>query len=344
MKTLINKVLQMEDLREEEMIRIMEKIMEGQLTDAQVACFLTALKIKGESLEEILGASKVLRNKADKVKIENKYIVDNCGTGGDGKSTFNISTTASFVAASYIPVIKHGNRSVSSKCGSADLLEILGINLSQSQEQINQLLEETNLAFLYAPNYHKTMKNVGKIRKELETRTIFNILGPLINPSQPKAQLIGVYHEDLTSKFTHVLRDLGVERAMVVHGLDGLDEITVTGKSRISELKGGKIEDYYLDPKDYGISYARPEDLRGGSKEENAQILINILKGEKGAKRDIVLLNAGAAIYVGAGADSLGEGIKLAEKSIDSGQALENFQTLRTLAGEERNDSRRNII
>ncbi len=334
MKAYLDKVLNYENLTEFEMIGAMEDIVDGRATDSQIASFLTALKMKGESLDEIVGAAKLMRERARPLEIDYMNSVDTCGTGGDGKNTFNISTVSSFVSAPYVPIMKHGNRSVSSKCGSADVLERLGVKVDGSLDFVRASMDKLNMAFLFAPNYHKAMKSVVGIREELSTRTIFNILGPLINPANPKGQLMGVYKEDLTDKVAYVLKELKLKRAMVVHGLDGLDEISITRGTKVSELKDGQVKNYFLDPQDYGMAYGSLEDIRGGDSYENSRILLNILRGERGARRDIVLLNSAASIYVGGGASSLEEGLRLAKRSIDQGLALEKLEGLVKLSGE----------
>jgi len=310
------------DLRQEEAVLVMEEIMRGEATDAQVGGFLTALRIKGETTEEISAFARVMRNCGLKVNPKVRgTLVDTCGTGGDGASTFNISTAAAFVAAGCgVPVVKHGNRSVSSRCGSADVLEALGINPSIAPDQACEILEKYNIVFLFAPLYHPAMRHVAGIRKELGIRTVFNLLGPLANPAGAQAQLVGVYHPGLTEKIARVLSSLGLDRAMVVHG-SGLDEISTTGPTRVSELLAGEVRTSVLRCEDVGIRRASPEELRGGDAATNARILLDIFAGTKGPARDIVLLNAGAAVCLGGKADTIEEGISLGEESIDSGRA-----------------------
>lgn len=329
LKAAIEKVIKKKDLTELEMTYAMNMIMEGQATDSQIGGFLVALRMKGETVEEITGSAKALRAKA--VKLEGQYdqAIDTCGTGGDCSNTFNNSTAVALVAAAAgVTVVKHGNRSISSKCGSADLLENLGININMEPEQVQACVNKTNLGFVFAPNYHKAMKHAMGPRRELGSRTIFNVLGPLINPAGVKRQLLGVFDENLVPVIAGVLKELGLTRAMVVHGLDGLDEITITTKTRVSELKDGKILNYDLDPEDYGFSPAKIEELTGGDPQKNVQILLSILDGEKGPKRDMVLLNAGAAIYLGEKAMSLAEGIQIAIEMIDSGAARQKLNQL----------------
>ncbi|QEK11759.1 anthranilate phosphoribosyltransferase [Crassaminicella thermophila] len=335
LRDVIDKVINNNDLTENEMIYAMNMIMEGKATPAQIGGFLIALRMKGETLEEITGAAKVMRNKALRVNIKHNYAIDTCGTGGDKANTFNISTVVAIVAAAAgVTVLKHGNRSVSSKCGSADVLEKLGVNINLNPIKLQECVDEINIGFMFAPKYHKAMKYAIGPRKELGIRTIFNVLGPLTNPARVNGQVLGVFDERLTQILAEVLNRLGVKRAMVVHGLDGLDEITVTTRTKISELKEGKISTYYIDPRKFKIPLAKEEEIVGGEPKKNAQILLNILKGERGAKRDMVLLNAGAAIYIGKEANSLEEGIEKAKEVIDNGLALEKLNKLVELSQE----------
>ncbi|PKM49445.1 MAG: anthranilate phosphoribosyltransferase [Firmicutes bacterium HGW-Firmicutes-7] len=316
-------------LTEEEMIECMSKIMSGEVTDTQIASFLTALKSKGEAISEIVGGAKVLREKADVVELQNYYTVDTCGTGGDKLGTFNISTAvAIIIAAADIPVVKHGNRSVSSKCGSADVLEALGIKIDLLPTQVEKCVREINIGFFFAPTFHKAMRFVGKTRKELGFRTIFNILGPLANPANAKAQVLGVFDEALTEPMAEVLKNLGVERALVVHGYDGLDEISTTSETKITELKEGVIKTYTVMPEDFGFERAKIEDIKGGSAKENAQIIKDLFNGQRGFKREILVLNAAAALYVGKRVDNIKDGITFVQELIDSGKVktkLEEF-------------------
>lgn len=325
----IESIISGNSLTEEEMISCMTQIMTGEITDSQIASFLTALKAKGEAVSEIIGGAKVLREKAELVELQNYYTVDTCGTGGDKLGTFNISTAVAIVAAAAgVVVVKHGNRSVSSKCGSADVLEALGVKLDLTPEQVKECVKEINLGFFYAPIYHKAMKHVGKTRAELGFRTIFNILGPLANPANAKAQVLGVFSEALTEPLAEVLKSLQVERALVVSGKDGLDELSTITETKVTELKDGIISTYIIKPEDFGFKRAKIDDIKGGDAVENAQIIKNLLKGEKGFKRDILLLNAAATLYVGKKVDSIKEGIKLSEELIDTRKAkakLEEF-------------------
>ena len=282
--------------------------------------------MKGETAEEITGGAKVMLKKAERIALENLYTLDTCGTGGDCSGTFNISTAVAFIAAaSGIHVVKHGNRSVSSRSGSADVLEALGVNISLLPKQVEECVKVQNIGFLFAPTFHKAMRHAAGTRKELGFRTIFNILGPLTNPANAKSQVLGVFDEKLTEPLAKVLANLGVEHAMVVHGMDGLDEITITGETKVTEVKNGDINTYYITPEEFGIKRATRNDILGGDAIENAEIIKNILIGEKGPKRDIVLLNSGAALYVGKKAKSLQEGINYARELIDGGYALDKL-------------------
>ena len=310
----------------------MNHIMKGEATASQIGAFLMGLRMKGETTEEIAGCAKAMRDNATRVDLGSTYAIDTCGTGGDGGKTFNISSAAAIIAsAAGVKVAKHGNRAVSSKSGSADVLTELGINIDLSPEAATTIIKENGMAFLFAQNYHSAMKNAAGPRRELGTRTIFNILGPLTNPSFVKGQVLGVFNKALTHPVAEVLKELGLERALVVHGEDGLDEITTTGNSYVSELKNGKVIDYIVNPKDFNIKLAEAADIEGDTAVENAAIILNILKGEKGPRRDIVVLNSAAALYVGKVCDSLAEGISLAEEIIDSGKALEKLEELRAI-------------
>ncbi|KOA19977.1 anthranilate phosphoribosyltransferase [Clostridium homopropionicum DSM 5847] len=318
----INKLIKKESLSEEEMILALDEIMEGRATDALVGSFLTALTIKGETIEEITGGAKVMRQKAEKINLDSLYTLDSCGTGGDMAGTFNISTATAFIcAAAGIPVVKHGNRSVSSKCGSADVLEALGANIMLMPSEVENCVKSQGIGFLFAPSFHKAMKNVVKPRKELGFRTIFNILGPLTNPAKAKTQILGVYKETLTEPIARVLQNLGVEHALVVHGMDGLDEITITRETKVTELKNNNISTYTISPEDFNLSRGEAKDIVGGDAEENANIIKELFKGNKSKKRDILLLNSGAALYLGKKANSISEGIEMAKEIIDSGLA-----------------------
>jgi anthranilate phosphoribosyltransferase len=328
-KETISRLIKRQNLSPEEAGQVMGAIMEGSTTQSQIGAFLIALHMKGETPEEIAAFARVLRQHAVTVApATRKTLVDTCGTGGDGAHTFNISTASALVAAgSGIPIVKHGNRSVSSTCGSADVLSALGVNLTVDPVRQAGIVERVGIAFLFAPNHHPAMRHVMAARQELGCRTVFNILGPLANPAGAQAQVLGVYHPDLPRPMAEVLRILGLSRAMVVHG-NGLDEITTTGDTCVCELNKGSICTYTLNPGTFGITPASLSDLRGGDPQENARIIREILAGEQGAFRDIVLMNAGAAIYIGGQARDLHEGIALAGKSIDSGDACARLDAL----------------
>lgn len=330
-KEAIAKLLNKENLTEAEMGDVMNQIMDGETTSAQKGGFLMGLKQKGETPEELLGAAKALRDHTLKIDIKDKeHLIDCCGTGGDGGSTFNISTTVAIVtAAGGVKIAKHGNRAVSSKSGSLDVLNALNIKTDYSKEEAERMIEEKGMAFLFAPTYNSGMKNVAKERGELGVRTIFNMLGPLLNPAPLTGQLLGVYDESLIDTVASVLLDLGLERAVVVHGNDGLDELTTTTKSVVCEVKDGRLTKYELNPEDYGINIAKSEDIAGGTPEENAKITLDILNGVKGPKRDIVVLNAGAALFAGKVVDSIKDGVKMAQELIDSKKALAKYNELR---------------
>ncbi|MGB9780873.1 anthranilate phosphoribosyltransferase [Caldanaerobacter sp.] len=322
----IKKIVLKENLTEKEAYEVMGEIMSGNGTPSLIGGLLIGLRLKGESVEEITGFAKAMRDSAVKLQLDADYVIDTCGTGGDGGKTFNISTAVAIIAsAAGVKVAKHGNRAVSSKSGSADVLKELGFNIETEPMYTKRMIEEKGMGFLFAPLYHRAMKNVLPIRRELGTRTVFNLLGPLTNPAPIKGQVLGVYDRNLTHPIAEVLLKLEIERAMVVHGFDGLDEITTTAPTYVSEVKEGEIFDYVIDPLDFDIPYARPEDLKGEGPKENAEIIIEILKGQKGPRRDIVVLNTAAALYVGKLVENLKEGVELAERLLDSGLAYERF-------------------
>ena len=315
------------ELSEEEMMGAMTEIMDGKVGDTQLAAFLTALQFKNVTVSEIVGAARVMRDKAEKVNAKDS--VDTCGTGGDGADTFNISTTVAFVVAGAgVRVAKHGNRAVSSKSGSADVLKYLGVNIDASLNTVERCIEEVGIGFLFAPLMHKAMKHAAAVRKELGFRTIFNLLGPLTNPANSQAQVLGVFDSKWVTPLAEVLRELGSRHALVVHGFDGLDEITLTGETQIAELKNRKVNNFSFDPKEFGYSLCSLADLKGAEPETNAEIMREILKGSSGPKTDIVILNAAAAIYVGGKADSIEKGILVAKNSIESGAALKKLEEL----------------
>ncbi|AGK98282.1 anthranilate phosphoribosyltransferase [Clostridium pasteurianum] len=329
LKEAIKKISNKDNLNEEEAYSSVNEIMKGEALPSQIGAFLVGLRMKGETVEEITGAARAMRDNASVVKLESEYVIDTCGTGGDGSKTFNISTAVAIIAAAAgVKVAKHGNRAVSSSSGSADVLQELGINIDVEPEKAKKLIDEKGMAFLFAQKYHSAMKNVGPVRKELGIRTVFNILGPLTNPAFVKGQVLGVYSKELTHTLAEVLLKLGSEKAMVVHGEDGLDEITTTTTTYVSEIREGKVVDYIIEPEKLGIPLAKVEDIKGSSAKENAGIIIDILKGKSGAKRDIVVLNTAAALYVGKVAENLEQGIKLTEDIIDSGKAYKKLNEL----------------
>ena len=330
LKGILAKLSEGKDLTKDEAMYTQDMILTGQATEAQIACILTALKMKGETLDEITGFAAVLRDKANTISPDVDNYVDLVGTGGDCTYSFNISTTSAFVvAASGLPVAKHGNRSISSKSGAGDVLEALGVNIAADPDVVKKCVEEVGIGFMFAPHFNPAMKYVGKVRKDLGFRTIFNILGPLSNPSRAKAMVVGVYTSKLTDIIAKAMMNIGVERAFVVSGCDNMDEITLTGSTTISEIKDGRVNTFTVTPEQFGFKRCGLDELQGGDGTVNAGITKDILSGkEKGAKRDIVLLNAGATLYVGGMADSIQAGIRLAQETIDSGKALKTLEAL----------------
>jgi anthranilate phosphoribosyltransferase len=318
----MEKILDHQDLLSREMEIVVDEMMTGDVSDIEMAGFLTALRMKGETVEEIIGGARALRRRAETVEgIEGTLLMDTCGTGGDGIDTFNISTGVAFIlAAAGVYVVKHGNRAVSSQSGSADVLEALGVNLDLTPQQVVTCVNEEQIGFFFAPKFHRAMKAVANTRRTLGIRTVFNILGPLSNPAHATIQMIGVYDAELLQPIAKALCGLGVKNAMVVHGLDGMDEITVTNKTMVCEVKEGEIESYELDPRIFEIPFRSLEEVRGGDAQENAEILNQIFAGEMGAKREILLLNSGAALYVAKKTPSIQAGIELAAHLIDSGE------------------------
>lgn len=325
----IKEVLSGKDLSESQSEQVMENIMNGQEPSALIAGFLIALKMKGESIPEITGCAKAMRNMAVPVKLKSQYAIDTCGTGGDGGRTFNISTAAAIIAAAAgVKVAKHGNRAVSGKSGSADVLKELGIDINLEKSKVEHCIDNVGMGFLFAPSYHSAMKNVAGIRRDLGVRTIFNILGPLTNPAFVKGQVMGVYDRELLEPAAKTLLNLGCERAMVVHGEDGLDEITTTTVTYVCEVKDGEIKKYTLSPGDFGIKTTFYKNIAGGTARENAAIIMDILKGKTGPERDIVVLNSAAAIYIGKKAEDLKEGVLRANELIDSGRAYAKYEEI----------------
>jgi anthranilate phosphoribosyltransferase len=330
----IIRVISGQHLTRTEAESLMTEIMTGQATDAQIASFLTALRMKCETVEELIGFAKVIREKASPVcpidrvgaafsGTDRDMLVDTCGTGGDATGTFNISTATAFVVAGAgIRVAKHGNRSVSSLCGSADVVEALGIRIDLAAESVARCIDEVGIGFLYAPLLHDAMRYVVLARREMKIRTVFNLLGPICNPARATAQVLGVYNEELTEIMAQVLCELGTEHALVVHGADGLDEITITGESKISEVKDGMVRTYYVAPEDFGIMRAPISAIQGGDAGQNAEMIRGILSDSDGPCKDVVLLNAAAGLVVGGKASGLRNGIELARESIRSGKAM----------------------
>ena len=311
---------------------VMEEIMDGEATPAQFGSFVTALRLKGETVEEIAGMARVMREKSVPVSVSGP-LVDTCGTGGDSSKTFNISTTAAFVVAGAgLKVAKHGNRGMSSGCGSADVLDALGVKIELGAPEVEKCLEYVGIGFMFAPVFHPAMKYAAPSRREIGIRTVFNILGPMTNPAGAQSQLLGVFEESLAMKMAQVLCLLGCRHALVVHGEDGLDEITLGGKTTVCELKGEEISRYYIDPEDFGFPRTGLSSLRGGPPQENADILRRVLRGEKGPYRDIVLVNAAATLVAGDLAKDLEKGVRLASEAIDSGRAMEKLEGLITLS------------
>lgn len=333
----IVKIVNKQDLTYQEAYEVMNEIMSGQTTATQNAAFLAALSTKSaraETTDEIAGCAAAMREHAVKVET-GMEVFEIVGTGGDGAHSFNISTTSALVAAAGgMKVAKHGNRAASSQCGTADCLEALGVNIQQGPEKCRELLEKAGMCFFFAQKYHTSMKYVGAIRKELGFRTVFNILGPLTNPSSPKMQLLGVYDEYLVEPLAQVLINLGVRRGMVVYGQDKLDEISLSAPTTVCEFKDGWFKSYTIKPEDFGLTRCQKSDLRGGSPQENAAMTLAILHGENGPKRDAVLLNAGASLYIGGKAETMGEGVQLAGELLDSGKALQVLETLRTVSNQ----------
>lgn len=334
-KEAIEQIVGRTDLTEACTRGVFEEIMSGLATPAQIGAFATALRMKGETVNEITGAAKVMREKSLKIHMAGSGpLLDTCGTGGSGIDTFNISTVVAFVAAGAgLKVAKHGNRGASSQCGSADVLEALGVNLDISTTRIKECINKIGIGFIYAPLFHSAMKYAVIPRKEIGIRTIFNLLGPLSNPANATSQVLGVYDAKLTETIAAVLKNLGCRRALVVCGMDGLDEITITEKTKITELYKGRSKTYFVSPEKFGIKRSKLVKIKGGNAKENANILLSILEGERGPRRDIVLLNAAAALVAGFKAESFREGIGLAEDSIDSGAAAEKLSCLIAMTG-----------
>lgn len=326
----LTRLIEQHDLPFAEMRELMEQIMGGQLTPAQIAAVLVALRMKGETVIEIAAAAAVMRELSSKVAVKNTgHLIDTCGTGGDGAQTFNISTASAFVAAAAgARVAKHGGRSVSSTCGSADVLEKLGVNVNLTPEQVAQCVDAIGIGFMFAPNHHSAMKHAAPVRRELGVRTLFNLLGPLTNPAGAQNQVLGVFHESLTSKLAHVLSELGSRHVLVVHGMDGMDEISINTDTCIAELKNGKVSVYTVRPEQFGLACACNDLLRVSNADEARAMLRDVLDNKAGAPRDIVQLNAGAAIYVAGLSETLADGISRAAEVIANGAAKAKLESL----------------
>lgn len=316
------------DLSQETAQSVMNEIMSGEATQLQIGAYLLALSMKGETIDEITASAKIMRKHSTKI-LNDKDVLEIVGTGGDHSNSFNISTTSSIVvAASGIAVAKHGNRAASSKCGAADVLEELGVNIDLDANQSKAVLDKIGICFLFAQKFHSSMKYVAPVRSQLSIRTIFNILGPLSNPAGASYQVMGVYDSELVEPLAQVLLNLGVKKGLVVYGLEGLDEISLVGKTKVCEIRDGWIKNYEIDPEEYGFKLCKKEDLKGGTPKENAQITLSIFKGEKGAKRDTVILNSAAAIYIGNDNLSFRDAIDIAKDTIDSKKALEKLNQM----------------
>lgn len=333
-KEAINTLSKKEDLSEEMMEEVMDEIMTNAATDAQKSAFLMALAMKGETIQEITAAARIMRKHCERF-LNDMDVLEIVGTGGDGSNTFNISTMASIVtSAAGIPVAKHGNRAASSKCGTADCLEAMGVKIDLAPQKSEALLQEINICFLFAQKYHTAMRFVGPVRKEMGVRTLFNILGPLANPAGASMQLLGVYSEDLVEPLARVLRNLGVKKAMVVYGKDSIDEISLSAPTKVCEFKGDNFKTYEITPEQFGFTRCKKEDLVGGEPQENAHIAMDILRGAKGARADAVILNAGAAIHIASDDMTLEEGIAKAREILESGRALEQLELFKKKSNE----------
>ena len=329
-KETLGQLLERQDLTHEAMLGVMHQVMGGELTQAQIAAFLIALRAKGETVDEIAAAAMVMRELSIKVDIQDKaHLIDTCGTGGDGIQTFNVSTVSAFVAAAAgAKVAKHGGRSVSSTCGSADVLEALGVNVNQTPQQVAASVNEIGIGFMFAPNHHSAMKHAAPVRRELGVRTLFNLLGPMTNPANAHRQVMGVFDQSLTTKLAKVLQQLGSEHVLVVNGADGMDEISFTGDTFVAELKNGEVTEYLMNPAQWGLALHDVKDIQIQNSEESKAMILAVLNGKPGAARDIVLLNAGAAIYVSGLVDTMQAGIEKAAAVIDSGAALQKLHQL----------------
>ncbi|QED48208.1 anthranilate phosphoribosyltransferase [Cytobacillus dafuensis] len=329
MKNILKRLADRKSLSELEMKEAMDHILENDVTDSEIAAIMMSLVIKGETVEEIAGIAKAIQEKSHKFNKKIPNVLDNCGTGGDGSKSFNISTTSTFViAGAGIPVAKHGNRSITSRTGSADVLEHIGMNLNLSPERIEEILEDIGIAFLFAPNVHPRIKKIMKVRNDLRIPTTFNLIGPLTNPVRLESQVLGIYRRDMTAIFAEVLKTLGRKRAIVLNGAGYMDEASLQGDNHLAILENGTITEKILHPNDVGLPTYTNDAIRGGDSKDNAEILLKVLKGEKGAFRDTVLLNAGIGIFTGGKARTIQQGVKIAEEVIDSGVALEKLELL----------------
>jgi anthranilate phosphoribosyltransferase len=325
----IARLVDRQSLTDGEAEAVMHEIMEGHTTAAQIAAYVTSLRIKGETVDEITGSARAMRAKAMPIQPTAAIVVDTCGTGGDGAGTFNVSTTVAFVlAGAGLTVAKHGNRAVTSRCGSADVLTALGVRVDLPPQRVEECINEIGVGFLFAPIFHSAMKHAATARQEIGIRTIFNLLGPLTNPARATIQILGVYEESLTDTLAKVLMNLGARHCYVVHGMDGLDEITLTTRTRVTEAKGSRITSYFVGPGDFGVERCRLKDLSGGDAEENARITRDILEGRQGPRQDLVLVNAAPAFVAGGKAQTLQEGVEKARAVIRSGKAMEKLETL----------------
>lgn len=333
----LHKLLDRVDLTREEMLGVMQQVMRGDYTPAQMAGILIALRMKGETVDEIAAAAEVMRALSTKVKVAaDEHLVDTCGTGGDGIQTFNVSTVSAFVAAAAgAKVAKHGGRSVSSTCGSADVLEALGVNVNLKPEQVARSVDEIGIGFMFAPNHHSAMKHAAPVRRELGVRTMFNLLGPLTNPAGARNQVMGVFDRNLTGKLAHVLKQLGSQHVLVVHGADGMDEISFAGDTFVAELNNGQVSEYVLNPRQFGMQLHQAESIRVKDAGESKAMILHVLAGKPGPARDIVLMNAGAAIYVAGLATSLQDGLAKAALAIDTGAAQNKLDQLIALTARQ---------
>jgi len=332
-KDALNQVLNRQDLSHEQMLAVMQQVMSGELTPAQISALLIALRMKGETVDEITAAATVMRQLSTKVEINDKaHLIDTCGTGGDGIQTFNVSTVSAFVAAAAgAKVAKHGGRSVSSTCGSADVLEALDVNVNLSPADVATSVDNIGIGFMFAPNHHSAMKHAAPVRKELGIRTIFNLLGPMTNPATASRQVMGVFDQALTGKLAKVLQKLGSEHVLVVYGADGMDEISFTGDTYVAELKDGKVTEYTVNPEQFGLNTHPLSSIQIQNSDESKAMIMDVLNGQTGAPREIVLLNAGAAIYVSGVVDSLQAGVEKAAQVIDNGAALAKLEALKAV-------------